>query len=192
VKNCLWCNTPFEPRRKDASCCSRKCAKARSAHLWRDANREKHREYSSNYYQKNQEACYKTSREWISANRGKASSYKRAWEARNPEASKRCKRNWELLNPAAMAKKAATRRAAKRNACVARGSEYHEFFMQEIYLTRQALSIATGVVHHVDHIVPLISKHVCGLHVPLNLRVIPWYENLSKGNRLIQAMGVAA
>lgn len=45
-----------------------------------------------------------------------------------------------------------------------------------------------GFQWHVDHIVPLTSQIVCGLHSHTNIRVIPGAENISKNNRIWEDM----
>jgi len=76
--------------------------------------------------------------------------------------------------------KVAKRRAAKLQATVAWADKDK---IAAIYVEAQRLSELTGVVYHVDHIVPLISKKVCGLHNEFNLQVLPGVENLKKHNR---------
>lgn len=58
----------------------------------------------------------------------------------------------------------------------------------DIYRTCTEISKNTGVKHHVDHIVPLKGKTVCGLHVENNLRVITAEENFSKSAKLIEEL----
>jgi hypothetical protein len=57
------------------------------------------------------------------------------------------------------------------------------FFMEEIYDLARKKTLATGIKWSVDHIVPMKSDRVCGLHVEHNLRVIPHIHNISKKNR---------
>lgn len=78
--------------------------------------------------------------------------------------------------------KEARRRAHKLKATPSWVDKEH---LRMIYELREAVSNFTGIIHHVDHEVPLKGKNVSGLHVPWNLRVIPAVENLSKGNRLV-------
>jgi 5-methylcytosine-specific restriction endonuclease McrA len=57
--------------------------------------------------------------------------------------------------------------------------------MRALYQAAIHLSKTTGEKYVVDHIIPLRSDVVCGLHVPWNLRVITQDENLKKSNKLV-------
>lgn len=52
-----------------------------------------------------------------------------------------------------------------------------------IYAESRRRTDETGIPHVVDHHIPLNHPYVCGLHVPWNLRIVPWAVNASKGNR---------
>jgi hypothetical protein len=56
--------------------------------------------------------------------------------------------------------------------------------IKEIYLERDRLNKEAGYIkYHVDHIVPLKSDIVSGLHTESNLRVVLASENLAKHNK---------
>lgn len=76
----------------------------------------------------------------------------------------------------------ANRRAVKINAMP---MWYEHEKCKEMYTESIALTKSTGIQHHVDHIVPLRNKLVCGLHCIDNLQILTAEENMKKGNKFI-------
>jgi hypothetical protein len=57
--------------------------------------------------------------------------------------------------------------------------------IKKFYELAKKLTEETGIIHHVDHIIPLNHPLVCGLHVKENLQVITREENYRKSNTFI-------
>ncbi|SAL03207.1 hypothetical protein AWB77_06736 [Caballeronia fortuita] len=80
---------------------------------------------------------------------------------------------------------ATRRRAAKLRAIPAWYGELDEFVMEEAALLCRIRRELTGVIWHVDHMIPLRAKDACGLHWSANVQLLPGAINASKSNRMI-------
>lgn len=74
------------------------------------------------------------------------------------------------------------RNAVKANATPKWLSKEDRKAIAKVYAEAATLTAQTGIKHEVDHIVPLRSSVVCGLHVSWNLRAIPASKNREKSN----------
>ena len=79
------------------------------------------------------------------------------------------------------------REARKINATPPWLNEKHQSAIKEVYSLSAKRTESTGIEWHVDHIIPLRSKSVSGLHVPWNLQVITATENIKKSNNFNSA-----
>jgi hypothetical protein len=74
------------------------------------------------------------------------------------------------------------RRARNREATPSWLTSAHKAHIKRTYKLASFIGEVTGVAYHVDHIVPLNGKNICGLNVPWNLQVLRADINLSKSN----------
>lgn len=101
----------------------------------------------------------------------------------NKERINTLNRRYKKQNVSKIKANAANRRASK----LQRTPKW--VLAEELWLIKEIFDLATlrtklhGFSWHVDHIIPLQGKLVSGLHTPFNLQVIPWVENITKGNR---------
>ena len=169
VKFCKKCNTEksleafsnnrSKPDGKASTC--KVCQKTITA-AWRENNPAASKAATSNWVKQNSDRYAEYMKEWRDANRAARSQYSV---------------DWAKTNPARKNAATAKRRAAEAGAAFGDAGEIRMWYEVAEVLSRG------GVKFQVDHIVPLISKDVCGLHAPWNMTVLTQRQNASKGNR---------
>jgi hypothetical protein len=147
------------------------------------------------YVKRNPEQTLAAGRAWYSANKEKADATRSAWrefhhekwkadirryQAENADHLRERAAEWRRRNPDMRAATSSRRRALKISATPAWAND---FYINEAYHLAKIRAQVCGGTWHVDHIVPLNSPLVCGLHCEANLQVIPGRINLSKANR---------
>ena len=102
----------------------------------------------------------------------------------NREYIQKYSQQYQKNNSDKIAHISAKRRAAKLKATPLWLTAADNILIENFYTRAKKLQEKTGIPYHVDHIVPLQGKNVCGLHVPWNLQVITAEENLKKSNNI--------
>ena len=144
---------------------------------------------------RNRDKRLKALKEWKKRNREHIKAYKRAtwrkyanpiqqarWKAENIDRVRAYKAKWAKANPGKVLAKLRRRQTAKQNALPAWLSKGQLSEMEELDTTAALLTRHSDEPYQVDHIIPLLGKGVCGLHVPWNLQIMTGCANRKKRN----------
>jgi len=159
------------------------------AKVWYEANKEQKLAKRRERYRANKDAETKKNAEWRAANLKRALENARAYGEANKDRLLITAAQWRERNKHKMNATVARRRAAK---FLAVPSWADNKKMAVFYREALRITVETGVPHEVDHIVPLQSPYVCGLHCQNNLQVGTMTANRRKGNRRWPDMGSLA
>lgn len=155
----------------------KRCDKA-----YRLGREEEAKEYAKAYYQTNKERLSSANRKWAEDHPSTVSGYKKKWRQNNMDKIKSSREIYQQRTLAQHAHYEAARRARKLQATPNWLTPNDWKWTKWYYTHARTMSILTGISYHVDHIIPLRGTHVCGLHCPTNLQVIPGHENMTKSN----------
>jgi hypothetical protein len=141
---------------------------------------EKRTDYFVQYNK--QEKVKERKHEWYQANRERVIA---TAAVRPPEILRQYRKAWKQNNNVQVRADTKARRRKHREATPKWLTRKQKSEIRQIYQIAITMSKTTGEQYVVDHIIPLRSDSVCGLHVPWNLRVITQIENLEKSNKIL-------
>ena len=133
------------------------------------------------YYQKNKEAIKKRVSKRYFETIEHQKEYFKKYSKENAEKKRLTVSVWKKQNKHKVNEQVRRRQASEILATPKWLSQFQVAQIENMYWLCHDLKAVSGEIYHVDHIVPLRGKNVCGLHVPWNLQVLPADINLSKG-----------
>lgn len=163
---------------------------------YRDTNKERLKQYDKEYAAKNSKLATARTQQWMKDNperkkqmdranyeqrkaEGRVQTFNDEQRERNKERSKR----WRELNMGKVNAQIAKRRATALRATPT-WAEHEQ--ITALYEQARHLTETTGVDHQVDHIVPLNSEMVCGLHCIVNLQILTADANNRKKCKMVE------
>ena len=132
------------------------------------------REQDKKYALKNKEAIKQKTKEWYYKN-------KDSFTEAQKEKRKLSDQRYRKRHPDRLASKNMKRLARKIDATPAWADKVA---IDYVYYAAKVIERVYGTKWHVDHIIPLKGKTVCGLHVHNNLQLLAPLDNIKKSNKL--------
>lgn len=184
IKTCIDCTVPkpfadfyFNRKRNCHDSCCKECRKARSV-KWMEANKERASEIRSaavrRYQAANVELRREQCRDWYARNAEQQRERIRLNHERFIERRRAYAAEYDRLYPEKTRARSNKRRALKLRA-IPVWADFEAIDALHLQAKAQGLEV--------DHIVPLNSPLVCGLHCEANMQLITRLENIKKGNR---------
>jgi hypothetical protein len=140
--------------------------------------------YNKSYRAANAERIAESKKQWSIKNADYKAEKDRLYAQQNTEKRTLARKKWSKANPGEDKAAKAKNHAARIKRIPTWLSEDDEWMIAQAYELAALRTKLFGFSWHVDHVIPLNGKKVSGLHVPTNLQVIPWRDNLRKGNRM--------
>ena len=166
-------------RRNDCKSCHQ-----RTSREWKYKNKQRVLEYNSQYRKENKTIVQNSMNNYIKNNPDRYRQLLKKYRVKNQQKIQKYRSdNIDYFN-----KQSSFRRACKKQAIPLWFGELDKLVLAEAFALTKDRFLQTGVKWHVDHIVPLQSEIVCGLHCADNMQVIPAIQNLNKSNRYWPAM----
>lgn len=151
---------------------------------WYKNNREYRLTTCKIYQQENKELIAKRAKDFRIKNKERLNKESAERYSKNKEAKAEYAKIYYEQNKLDYFVRSSKRRCIKLNATPKWAEdELSLLAIQELYRKAMLLSSLTNTKYHVDHIVPLQSELVCGLHCLDNLQILPADENIRKSNR---------